>query len=101
MGSLCSKCKKGGGDAGRGGAGGGGGGGAGSRGSAEAEGSNPRVKKIHNAGELNDALGEAKRDAKLFVADFYAPWCGPCQLTGPKVDAFADDYADSVVFGKV
>jgi thioredoxin 1 len=30
------------------------------------------------------------------VVDFWATWCGPCQVMGPVVDAIAGDYAGKV-----
>lgn len=35
------------------------------------------------------------------MVDFWAPWCGPCQMAGPIVDELADDYKDKVVIGKL
>lgn len=41
-------------------------------------------------------------DTPVFV-DFYAEWCGPCQMAAPVIDKLAkdDDYKDSVILAKV
>lgn len=35
------------------------------------------------------------------LVDFWAPWCGPCQVMGPIVDELATEFKDRVVIGKV
>lgn len=35
------------------------------------------------------------------VVDCWAPWCGPCRMLSPTVDAMAKDYRGKVVFAKL
>lgn len=35
------------------------------------------------------------------MVDFWATWCGPCQLAGPVVDELADEYKGKVTIGKL
>lgn len=35
------------------------------------------------------------------MVDFWATWCGPCQMAEPVIDALADDYVGKIVIGKL
>jgi thioredoxin 1 len=35
------------------------------------------------------------------LVDFWAPWCGPCQMVGPTIDELAGEYQGKVKIGKV
>jgi thioredoxin 1 len=35
------------------------------------------------------------------VVDCWAPWCGPCRMLSPIIEAMAKDYRGKVAFGKL
>ena len=37
----------------------------------------------------------------LLIADFWAPWCGPCRQLTPVIDKIADQFAGKVKVGKL
>lgn len=39
-------------------------------------------------------------EGKPLVLDFWATWCGPCQMVGPIIDELATEYAGKVNIGK-
>jgi thioredoxin 1 len=38
---------------------------------------------------------------KPVMVDFFANWCGPCQMAAPIIDKLAKEYADSMLIAKV
>jgi thioredoxin 1 len=41
------------------------------------------------------------RSNELFVVDFWAPWCGPCRMVGPIIEALSAEYTGKAEFGKM
>src|SRR5262245_12891897 len=35
------------------------------------------------------------------LVDFWAPWCGPCKMVAPTIDAVANEYAGKARVGKL
>ena len=51
-----------------------------------------------NAEAFRDALA---RSEKPVLVDFWAPWCTFCRRIAPAFDKIAQQYADSLIVGKV
>ncbi len=48
-----------------------------------------------------DNFAQEVTSGTLVVADFWAPWCGPCRQLTPVIDRIADQFAGKVKVGKV
>lgn len=44
---------------------------------------------------------EVLKSEKIVLVDFWATWCGPCQMLSPVVSEIAEEYKEKVKVGKV
>ncbi|XP_035702544.1 thioredoxin-2 isoform X2 [Folsomia candida] len=61
----------------------------------------PLIQKINDGSEFSQVLQNPTNSGKIVVADFMAPWCGPCQQISPAVEKFAEEFSDHAVFIKI
>jgi len=51
---------------------------------------------------INDSTFEPTvRSSPRLVVDCWAPWCGPCRMLGPTIEAMANDYKGKITFAKL
>jgi thioredoxin 1 len=51
---------------------------------------------------LSDAdFDKTVKSSPKLVIDCWAPWCGPCKMLAPTIEALAKDYQGKVVFAKL
>jgi len=44
---------------------------------------------------------EIKKSSKPVLVDFFATWCGPCEVLGPIIEKVVENFSDKVVLAKV
>lgn len=49
----------------------------------------------------NDFSEKILKTDKPVLVDFWAPWCGPCKMVAPELEAVASEYEDKAVVVKV
>ena len=57
----------------------------------------PSEPVIVNDGSIDDFV----KRYDVVLVDCWAPWCGPCRMVGPVIDALAKDMQGKVAFGKL
>lgn len=51
--------------------------------------------------DQNEFQEKVIKSDKPVLVDFWAPWCGPCKMVGPEVEAVAEMYEGKAVIVKV
>lgn len=56
---------------------------------------------VLNIVDAKDFSERILKTDKPVLVDFWAPWCGPCKMVAPELDAVASEYEDKAVVVKV
>jgi len=56
---------------------------------------------MHTIVNQNNFKSEVLDSPTKVIVDFWAPWCGPCQMLGPIIDEIGDELAGSIKVTKL
>ena len=59
------------------------------------------VEVAGGAAELRAALAAAARAGHAVLVDFYATWCGPCQMAAQALDALGPAFSGRCLFVRI
>jgi len=65
-----------------------------------------KVQKDRRGGEMvieviDQNFEEEVLKSELPVIDFWAPWCGPCQMVSPVIEKLSEEYSGKLKFCKI
>lgn len=50
---------------------------------------------------INNFEQEVLKSDKPVIVDFWAPWCGPCQMMGPVIKELSEEADGKYIVGKI